>query len=139
MLEEKRKEWLREEVARESTSSNASQFMFDHTSTADTSADDADDKAEKEKKNEDEANKNESTDKELKSHPIAAICYATGGVLMTKYLARFKGDEKITSAVTVSSYYDVNTQVKNIEKNWWFFHPFYLWSNKQKSLSVSDQ
>ena len=120
--------------------------MFDHTSSKDEDREDAENDGDSPKKAQAKKSKakspannsdNKNSEDEQKKHPIAAICYATGGVLMTKYLARFKGDEIITSAVNVSSCYDVNSQLRNIEKSWWFFHPFYLWSNKQKSLSVS--
>ncbi|GMH83891.1 hypothetical protein TrVE_jg5461 [Triparma verrucosa] len=146
LLEEKRKEWLREKAATESSSASGgvSQFMFDHTSSKDEDREDAENDGDSPKKAQAKKSKaksptnnsdNKNSEDEQKKHPIAAICYATGGVLMTKYLARFKGDEIITSAVNVSSCYDVNSQLRNIEKSWWFFHPFYLWSNKQKSLS----
>ncbi|GMH71128.1 hypothetical protein TL16_g05571 [Triparma laevis f. inornata] len=138
LLEEKRKEWLREEEALESTT-KASQFMFDHTSGKDgKDGKDDDDKKESTDSHSKPPSKNEeedSTSSELKPHPIAAISYATGGILMTKYLSRFRGTEIITSAVNISSSYDLNSLNSQITKSWWFFHPFYLWSNKQKSLS----
>ena len=111
------------ELKKGKSDSAASMFMFDHT--------EAENEKEGTGKEKESAPVDTVEEWESQQRPIAAIAFSSGGVLMTKYLARYKGDEHISSAVTVSSFYDARSYIRKVEAST-FFHPFMLWSNKKK-------
>jgi len=101
----------------------SSKFMFDHNSATTP------------KSNAAVAPTSTETRKTRHKNIIAAVGYSSGGVLLSKYLAKYNRSQPFSGAVILSSFFDAKQHFNKIirkQKN--LFRPFMVWSLKIKLL-----